>query len=461
MAFGRFSRLLCAVTVAVVLQASKSLGYDNSRSDNVVAYWGQNSYGATHSDQSAWQQALSAYCQDDNINAIPLAFLHVFFSTGGLPEINFSSTCSSNSGVFGGTNLANCQFMASDIKACQSRGKIITLSLGGATAAGGFSSDSQAEAFADTIWNLFLGGSSSTRPFGDAVLDGVDLDLEGGNGAYFPSFVNRIRSHANGASKKYYVTAAPQCPYPDAYVGSVLNAVGFDAVYVQVYNNYCGLNNFGNPNAWNFGTWDNWAKTVSPNKNVKIYIGAPASPTAAGSGYVDASTLGNIARQTKSQYSSFGGVMLWDVSQAYGNNRFDAAIKSAIAGGSSSPPPSSTAQPTNTPPASTTRPPSGGSCSGVPQWVSNVAYVGGNQVVYNGHLWTASWWSQADVPGGLAGVWVDNGACSGRFATPTADVKTPSATPIVHHTHANNTNSTVQQTKGDGDKARTSQIIGA
>jgi len=62
--------------------------------------------------------------------------------------------------------------MAADIKACQARGKAIILSLGGATGAATFSSDSQASSFADTVWNLFLGGSSSTRPFGDAVLDG-------------------------------------------------------------------------------------------------------------------------------------------------------------------------------------------------------------------------------------------------------------------------------------------------
>lgn len=55
---------------------------------------------------------------------------------------------------------------------CQSKGKIVTMSLGGATGSVGFSSDSQAETFADTVWNTFLGGSSSTRPFGNAVLDG-------------------------------------------------------------------------------------------------------------------------------------------------------------------------------------------------------------------------------------------------------------------------------------------------
>lgn len=32
---------------------------------------------------------------------------------------------------------------------------------------------------------------------------------------------------------RYYVTAAPQCPYPDAYIGTALNSADFDAVYVQ------------------------------------------------------------------------------------------------------------------------------------------------------------------------------------------------------------------------------------
>ena len=74
--------------------------------------------------------------------------------------------------TFPGTALADCSALASDIKFCQSQGKVVTLSLGGAGGGVGFSGDSQAETFADTIWNLFLGGSNATRPFGDAVLDG-------------------------------------------------------------------------------------------------------------------------------------------------------------------------------------------------------------------------------------------------------------------------------------------------
>jgi hypothetical protein len=80
--------------------------------------------------------------------------------------------------VFSGTDLANCQSaMASDIKTCQSKGKLVTLSLGGGTGEVGFSSDSQAETFATQVWNLFLGGSSSTRPFGNVVLDGYAVLL--------------------------------------------------------------------------------------------------------------------------------------------------------------------------------------------------------------------------------------------------------------------------------------------
>lgn len=84
-----------------------------------------------------------------------------------------SKTCNpTDNATFPGTELPNCSALASDIELCQSKGKIVTVSLGGATGAVGFSSDSQAESFADTIWNLFLGGSSSIRPFGSAVLDG-------------------------------------------------------------------------------------------------------------------------------------------------------------------------------------------------------------------------------------------------------------------------------------------------
>jgi len=310
----------------------------------------------------------------------------------------------------------------------------VTISLGGATGAAFFTSDAEGEAFAQTIWDLFLGGSSNTRPFGSAVLDGIDMDIEGGSQTGFTAFLTTLRQLMNSGSKSYYITAAPQCPYPDAYIGNTLNAVPFDAVFVQFYNNYCGLTNYNNTNAWNFGTWDNWAKTVSPNAQVKVFIGAPASSSAAGSGYVDSSTMAAIIDQTRSEYTSFGGVMLWDMSQAYANNHYNAAVKEALTGGSggggggattTTGLPVTSTTPTRTSTTATTTSTAGSSsCAGITPWQSDVAYVGGDQVTYNGDLWSARWWTYDDVPGGPAGVWVDEGSCS---TAATAEIVLPSS----------------------------------
>ncbi|KAJ4495124.1 glycoside hydrolase superfamily [Lentinula edodes] len=408
-------------SVALLLTSVTSAAFNPTGNTNLVAYWGQNSYGATHtSDTANWQTNLAHYCQDDIVDVFPLAFLDVFFGIGSLPEINFANTCNDvDDAVFPGSDLANCQFMATDIQTCQAAGKIITLSMGGATGADTFTSESQAEDFADLIWDLFLGGTSSTRPFGDAVLDGIDLDIEGGGTANFAAFVTRIRTLAEGASKAYYITGAPQCPFPDANLDTVLNAVGFDAVYVQFYNNYCEVSNYNVAGDWDFSSWDNWAKTTSPNPDVKIYIGAPASSTAATNGYADASALSTILQATKATYSSFGGAMLWDISQAYANGRFDQAVKTALLGGSSAPTTSGGSTTTtkttitsSSSATSTTSVATNGDCAGVAAWVSTVAYVGGSQVTYNGHLWTANYWSEADVPGGASGDWADDGVCT-------------------------------------------------
>ena len=71
------------------------------------------------------------------------------------------------------------------------------------------------------------------RPAGKVALDGVDLDIEGGGSTYFIDFINRLRTHFNGASKKYYISGAPQCPFPDGNMGAMLNGASFDLVYVQ------------------------------------------------------------------------------------------------------------------------------------------------------------------------------------------------------------------------------------
>jgi chitinase len=76
-----------------------------------------------------------------------------------------------------------------------------------------------------------------------------------------------------------------------------------------------------------------------------------------------------------------------------------------------------TTPPTTTPPTGTPTPtptPTGGSggiCTGIAAWSSTATYTGGMTATYNGHEWTAKWWTLGDIPGGAAGVWTDDGPC--------------------------------------------------
>lgn len=302
--------------------------FDASADDNVVIYWGQNSAGGANT-----QERLSYYCQDDSVDVIIVSFLTTFFATGGLPSVNFGNACEGT--YFDGTGLLKCDTIGEDIKTCQSKGKKILLSLGGAAGSYGFSSSSQAVEFAQTCWDLFGAGSSSTRPFGDSVVDGFDLDIEGGSSLYYADFVTALRGHySEDASRTYYVAAAPQCPEPDAYLDDALTNSDIDFIFVQFYNNYCGMQAYGTNN-FNFDAWDTFAKSTAYNKNSKVYLGVPASTSAAGTGYVPVDTVISAAKSLQSQYSSFGGVMMWDASQAWNNNDFAGTIKKAISGSSS------------------------------------------------------------------------------------------------------------------------------
>lgn len=233
-----------------------------------------------------------------------------------------------------------------DIETCQSYGKTIMLSVGGATyTEGGFSSSAAAVSAAQNVWAMFgpvQSGSTVNRPFGDAVVDGFDFDFESTtqNMAPFASELRSLMDNATAAGgKKYYLSAAPQCPYPDQADNDMLNGVvSFDFINVQFYNNYCGVNTFvvgaSTQPYFNFDTWDTWARTVSANPAVKVLLGIPANTGAAGSGYTTGSTL-EAAIQYSETFSSFGGVMMWDMSQLYANTGFLAEVVSDLGSGGS------------------------------------------------------------------------------------------------------------------------------
>ena len=70
----------------------------------------------------------------------------------------------------------------------------------------------------------------------------------------------------------------------------------------------------------NQGDESKWAHDEAPNRKVRILMGVPGGQSADG-GYVPALQLGSIIDFSKN-FSSFGGVMIWDASQAWRNDGF-------------------------------------------------------------------------------------------------------------------------------------------
>ncbi|KAK9720427.1 Chitinase 2 [Basidiobolus ranarum] len=303
-----------AALTAILASLSLTSAFDASCDSNLVAYWGQNAMGILDpTDRAVWEKPLDEYCNDDTLDVINIGFMNVFSGdVGSLPGINLSYHCTGP--TFPGTNLLSCPQIGEHIKYCQSKGKKITMSLGGAVGSYGLDNDADSERLAKTVWDLFLGGSSQTRPFGSAVLDGIDLDIEAGISVGYGAFVQKLRSHFDSdKSRKYFTTAAPQCPFPDYFLGNALDQAWFDMVYIQFYNNFCTPTS---PGQFNYDVWNHWATTKSHNPDVKLYIGTLGNPKAGSYGYMTPDELKPLIESTRQKYSSFGGVMTWEASTA-------------------------------------------------------------------------------------------------------------------------------------------------
>lgn len=329
------SSLYLRLAAAVAVFASLASGFQPDSRDNVAVYWGQNFV-------SGGQQRLSAYCSSTKFNIVPIAFL-VSLQDPLLNLANGDDNCTALPGAPG----LRCPQVAEDIETCQTRhGKTVLLSIGGATYnEGGFASAGEARAAADRVWDLFGPNTqAANRPFGRAVVDGFDFDFESPTKNMVP-FARRLRELMDAAAaasapakKKYYLSAAPQCVYPDAADGEMLaGEVSFDFVMVQFYNNFCGVQSFvgglaggGSARrqpqqqpAFNFAAWDAWArgKTAdgtrgSKNPDVKILLGVPASRAAASSGFLEPALLKPVVEYAAT-FASFGGVMMWDMSHLF------------------------------------------------------------------------------------------------------------------------------------------------
>ncbi|KAJ9679671.1 hypothetical protein PVL29_021565 [Vitis rotundifolia] len=143
-----------------------------------------------------------------------------------------------------------------------------------------------------------------SRPLGDAVLDGIDFDIEKGLNQYWDVLAQDLFTF-NQFGTQVYLTAAPQCPLPDSFLNTTLRTGLFDYVWVQFYNNSGCQYTPDNTNIL-LNSWNWWTSSII---NSWIFLGLPASP--ASEGFIPPYELTSQILPVIKGSPNQGGVMLW------------------------------------------------------------------------------------------------------------------------------------------------------
>ncbi|XVF82616.1 hypothetical protein PTKIN_Ptkin16aG0063400 [Pterospermum kingtungense] len=272
---------LLSVLVLALIEVSHAAG-------GISIYWGQASSEGT----------LNQTCNSGLYKYVNIAFLNKFGS-GRTPVLNLAGHCNPTNG--------GCRIASSEIINCQRKGIKVMLSIGGGIGQYSLASDADAKSVATYLYNNFLGGTSRSRPLGSAVLDGIDFDIELGSTKFWVNLASHLAEFSK-KGKKVYLSAAPQCPIPDRFLGAAVSQGLFDYVWVQFYNN--GPCQYSAGNTKNIlASWSRWASMKGVKK---LFLGLPAATAAAGSGYIPPGVLTSKILPVIKKSPKYGGVMLWN-----------------------------------------------------------------------------------------------------------------------------------------------------
>ncbi|XP_052170471.1 acidic endochitinase-like [Diospyros lotus] len=254
----------------------------------ISIYWGQNS----------GEDNLIDTCISQYYGIVNIAFLTTF-GNGQTPVLNLVDHCDPASG--------GCVSMSSDIKTCQGLGIKVLLSIGGPTVSYTLTSVEDARSVADYLWCNFLSGQSTSRPLGDAILDGINFDIETGTVEYWDELAKALSGFSSQLGmKEVYLAATPRCPFPDTRLKDAIATNLFNHVQVQFYNSPpCQYSN--NNTVFLKSTWNEWT-TIQAEQ---LLLGLPAALDAADGGYIPPDVLVNDIFPEIKASSKYGGVMLW------------------------------------------------------------------------------------------------------------------------------------------------------
>ncbi|TGO40934.1 hypothetical protein BHYA_0029g00440 [Botrytis hyacinthi] len=372
---------VAAATFAFIAPAAAL--YDASSPANVALYWGSGPS----------QTNLSYYCEQSTVDIIPLAFMNVFPAQGdGYPAENFGNACYGKPIFTPGPGYplgdvdtskdqlyVQCPGIQEGIPYCQSLGKKILLSLGGASNTYQLTGAADGEYFADFLWGSYGpfkqswvdaggirpmdGGYYGTDPSVHIDIDGFDFDIEFGPTDYsegYIAMINRLRERfVENPSKKYFISGAPQCPLPEPNMGAMIAGAQFDLLWIQFYNNAAAqctarqwADNYsltGQEDSVSF-TYDQWVSTINSGASAgaSIYLGLLGSPFAGtASDYISPLEAQSLIESYHNK-PQFGGVMIWEATYSQENtdaelkgDSYHGFIKSCL-GSYAPPPPTST-----------------------------------------------------------------------------------------------------------------------
>ena len=272
-----------------------------------------------HVLEGYWQDFTNG-AQPLTLAAVPSSYNIVAVAFGNSDSTPGQVTFSLDSGLSAALGGYTQQQFINDIKTLQSRGQKVILSVGGQNGTISVNDSTSASNFASSV-------DSIIAQYG---FNGVDIDLENGvNPQFMASALEQLESDV-GAS--LIITLAPQTVDTQStgndYLALALNIKSIlTMINTQYYNS--GSMNGCDGNVYSEGT-ENFMTALACTElqsglsASQVGLGLPASPSAAGSGYVSPSLVNSaldcLAARTNcgsfvpsTSYPGIRGVMTWSI----------------------------------------------------------------------------------------------------------------------------------------------------
>jgi chitinase len=272
----------CCLLLALVLSLQLTAGLAAYGGGDVAVYWGRNK------DEGSLREA----CGTGRYTTVIISFLAAFGH--GTYRLDLS-----------GHPLAD---VGDDIKHCKSKGVLVLLAIGGQGGEYSLPTPQSAADLADYLWTGFLAGSRAgvSRPFGDALVDGVDFFIDQGGREHYDELVRRLYAY-----NRYYrasgvtLTATPRCGYPDHRLDAALATGLFSRIHVRL---------FGEDRQCAWSPRESWEKWAAAYPRSRVFVGVVASPNAeaVAAGYIPPWDLYSRVLQFAQKQRNYGGLMIWN-----------------------------------------------------------------------------------------------------------------------------------------------------